>query len=288
MLADVTEVFQRVPNSAWVTGGGAAVVAFLAGLAFANGVLKQIINMLCIGAAVSVGWYCMRHRETVFGPSSAAFGTDRLVLFSAIAGGIAYVLARVAMSFLSALGIFGLFSGMAGWRGVAMSILPSGFLIWVSSMALRLVGNLYGMESAATISREGTRITSTFGGWMDDARRALDKSMIGGVLLNADPFSMRPTANLTRLLIVWPDQRVWPQLSTNPKTAVIFAHPKVIALGHDPAVRKCIDSKDYPGLMQLKQVEAAAAHPDLQPLLSDVGLEDAMDQILYGRAPNKH
>ena len=39
--------------------------------------------------------------------------------------------------------------------------------------------------------------------------------------------------------------------------------------------------------MQLPEVEAAAAHPDLKPLLSDVELEDAMDTVLYGRAPNR-
>ena len=44
---------------------------------------------------------------------------------------------------------------------------------------------------------------------------------------------------------------------------------------------------DYAGLMQLPKVEEAAAYPDLRPVLSDVGLEDAMDQILYGRAPVK-
>lgn len=288
MLSNFTELFQRLPQSAWVTGGGAAVIAFLAGLAFANGVLKQIVNMLAIAAAMSVAWFCLRHRETVFGPSAASFGTDRLVLFAAIAGAIAFGVARVALKFLTAFGILGLFSSMAGWRGMVMSILPSGFLIWISSMALRLVGNLYGMETAATVSREGARITSTFGVFMNDARRALEKSTIGSVILNADPLAMRPTANLTRLLIVWPDQRVWPKLAANPKTGAIYAHPTVVALGSDAAVRKCIESKDYPGLMQLKQVEQAATHPVLQPMLSDVGLEDAMDQILYGRAPNKH
>ncbi len=287
MLAEVTEVFQKVPSSAWVTGGGAAVVAFLAGLAFANGVLKQIINMLCLAAGVAAAWYCLRHRADVFGPSAASMGTDRLVLFSGIVGLIAFVLARLGVGMLSMFGIFRLFGGMSGWKGVAMSILPSGFLLWVASMGLRLVGNLYGMESAAAIGREGTRITSTFGSWVNDARRMLEKSFVGNVMLTMDPFAMRPTANLTRLLIVWPDQRVWPQLSTNPKTRQIFAHPKVGELGKDPAVRKCIEAKDYAGLMQLKQVETVASYPDLQPLLSDVALEDAMDQILYGRTPNK-
>lgn len=282
MLADMTDAFQRVPTSAWVTGGGAAFVAFLAGLAFANGVLRQIMNMLCLAVGVSVAWYCFRHRMEVYGPSATTMGTDRLVMFSAIAGGIAFIIARVVVQLLSVFGLFKL-AGLAGWKGVALSIIPSGFILWVGSMALRLVGNLYGMEGAAAVSREGARIESTFGGWVNDARRAMEKSVIGSVVLTVDPFAMRPTANLARLLIVWPDQRIFPALASNPKTGRIFAHPKVAELGFDPAVRKAIETKDFAGLMQLPQVEKTAAYPDLQPLLSDVGLEDAMDQILYDR-----
>lgn len=285
MLADMTEAFQRVPTSAWVTGGGAAFVAFLAGLAFANGVLRQIMNMVCLAAGVSVAWYCFRHRMEVYGPSAASMGTDRLVMFSAIAGGIAYVICRVAVQMLSIFGLFKL-AGLAGWRGVFLSLIPSGFMLWVGSMALRLVGNLYGMEGAAAVSREGTRIQSTFGEWANAGRRALEKSVIGSMVLTVDPFAMRPTANLARLLIVWPDQRLFPALAANPATGRVFAHPKVAELGYDPAVRKAIEGKDFAGLMQLPQVEKTAAYPDLQPLLSDVALEDAMDQIVYGRTPN--
>jgi hypothetical protein len=287
MLAAINDTLKSLPMSTMVTGGGAAVVAFLAGLAFTNGVMKQLINMVCIAGGVAVSWYCLRHRADMFGPSAASMGTDRLVMFSGIAGLIGFGVCRVAMSLLGVFGIFRLFGGLAGWRGVALSLIPSGFLLWTSSMGLRLVGNLYGMETAAAMGREGTRITSSFGGIVDSLRRALEKSSIGSIMLDVDPLAMRPTANLTRLLIVWPDQRIWPQLKANPKTAAIFSHPKVAALGYDATVRKFIDAKDYAGLMQLPKVEQTAAYPDLQPLLSDVALEDAMDQILYGRAPVK-
>ena len=287
MLADFQDALRGLPLSTVVTGGGAAFVAFLAGLAFANGVMKQLINMVCIGLGVSVAWYSMRHRVEMFGPSAASMGTDRLVIFSGVAGLLGYGISRAAMQLLSVFGIFKLFGGLAGWKGLAISIIPSGFLLWVASMGLRLVGNLYGMETAAAVGREGTRITSSFGGVVDTLRKALEKSSIGSMLLDVDPLAMRPTANLTRLLIVWPDQRLWPQLAANPKTAAVFSHPKVATLGYDASVRKLIDSKDYTGLMQLPKVEEVALYPDLQPLLNDVGLEDAMDQILYGRAPPK-
>jgi len=286
MLADVTDAFQRLPTSAWVTGGGAAFMAFLGGLAFANGVMKQVVNMLCVAAGVGVAWYCFRHRGDVYGASAASMGTDRLVGFSAVAGLIAYGVCRVALGILSSFGILSFFGGMSGWKGMAFSIIPSGFLLWVSAMALRLVGNLYGMEGVASVGREGARIQHTFGSLVNDARRMMEKSSIGSLVSNLDPFEMRPTANLARLLIVWPDKRLWPALASNPKTGKVYAHPKVAELGYNAAVRGAIEKKDFAGLMQMKEVEAVASYPDLYPLLSDVALEDAMDQIIYGRAPN--
>ncbi len=213
-------------------------------------------------------------------------GTDRLVGFSAVAGLIAYALCRVALGVLSTFGILKIFGSMSGWKGMAFSIIPSGFLLWVSAMALRLVGNLYGMEGVASVGREGARIQSTFGSLVNDARRMMEKSSIGSLITNLDPFEMRPTANLARLLIVWPDQRLWPALASNPKTGKVYAHPKVAELGFNAAVRGAIEKKDFAGLIQMKEVETVAGYPDLHPLLSDVALEDAMDQIIYGRAPN--
>ena len=49
------------------------------------------------------------------------------------------------------------------------------------------------------------------------------------------------------------------------------------------AVRKAIDNRDFAGLMQMRKVEDAANHPDLQPLLGGLALEQAMDSVVYQR-----
>ena len=284
--AEAMDMLHRIPMITWVTGGSAAFIAFLAGMAFSRGVMKQLLGMVCLGVGVSVAWFCFRHRVQVFGPNSTAMGTDRLLAFSAGIGLMAYGVSRVVVHMLGAIGLISL-AGMAGWRGMMFSLVPSGFMLWVSAMALRLIGNLYGLETASAVAREGTRIESSFGEVVQSIRKALDHSSVGSLIANVDPFSMRPTTNLARLLIVWPDQRVWHQMILNPKINRVYADKKMLELGQNPKVQKCINSKDFTGLMQLPEVEAAAAHPDLKPLLSDVELEDAMDTVLYGRAPNR-
>ena len=284
--AEAMDMLHRIPMNTWVGGGAAAFVAFLAGMAFARGVVKQLVGMVSLAVGVSVAWFCFRHRIQVFGPTATNMGTDRLLLFSAGIGLMGYGVARVAVHMLGAIGLISL-AGMAGWRGMALSILPSGFLLWVSAMALRLIGNLYGLETASAVAREGTRIENTFGDFAQGIRKSIDHSMFGTLLSTVDPFSMRPTTNLARLLIVWPDQRVWPLMLQYPKIKKVYSERKMLELGQNPKVQKCIESKDFTGLMQLPEVEQAAAHPDLKVLLSDAELEDAMDTVLYGRAPNK-
>ncbi len=282
---DTMDLFHRIPPITWVTGGAMAFVAFLAGMAFAHGVMKQIVRMICLAVAVSAAWFCFRHRVQVFGPSATAMGADRLMIFSTIVGLLAYGVARVLVHLLGAIGLISL-AGLAGWRGMLLSVVPSGFLLWLGAMAMRLIGDLYGLEAATTVARETSRIESTFGQMADSVRKALDHSSFGGLLENVDPLSIRPTANLARLLIVWPQQRVLDDLvRSSPKFNRIYGSPKMLELGMDPKVRHCISTKDFAGLMQLPEVERMASHPDLKPLLSDPEVEDTMDRVLYHRNP---
>ena len=287
MFVAFTESLQRVPTSAWVTGGGMAFIAFFAGMAFANGVLKQVVNAASIVVGIFVAWTCFRNRTQVFGDQAVSMDTDRLMLFCGIAGVITYVLCRLLLRVFTTVGLLGFLANVAGWKGLALSVFSSGFLLWVASLALRLVGNLYGLETASAVAREGTRIQSTVGEWFSGLGRTLDKGYFGSLITHMDPLDIRPTSNLSRLLIVWPDQRVWPQLAANPKTGMIYRQERVVLLAQNPSVQRCISAKDFAGLMQLPEVEKTAGHPDLKPLLTDVDLEDAMDKILYGRTANR-
>jgi hypothetical protein len=283
LLADFKDVAARLPGSTWMTAGGFTFIAFLAGIAFATGVMRQIVNMVSIGVGVSVAWWVFRHRVDVFGNSASSMGVDRLLIFSAGLGVIGYGVARVLAKVLSGFGLFKL-AGVAGWQGMLLSFVPSAFLIWISTMVVRFLGNLYGMESASRFAQEGSKFQGHFGEIFNEARRMIDKSMFGNVLNNVDPISIQRTGNLARLLIVWPEKRIWPQLAADPETRKVFSHPKVALLGHDKDVRACIEKKDYPGLLQLPQVESTASLPDLENVLTSAGMEAAMDRIIYGRS----
>ena len=271
----------RVSTSTWAMAGAAALVAFLAGMAFAKGVVQQLMTMASLALAVAVAWFVFSHRSDVFGSNATSLGTDRLLLFSAGAGLLTFMVCKGLVAFLAAAGLLKIFSGLTGWKGMMVSTIPSAFLLWVGTMVLRLVGNLYGLETASAVAREGNRISAHATSAWQQISETLDRSVLGGLASKVDPFDMRATANLARLLILWPDGTVWAALAKDGKTRAVLNHARIQKLGHDSEVRRCIDRKDFAGLIQLHQVAETAAHPDLKPVLSGLALEEAMDQIIY-------
>lgn len=271
----------RVSTGTWVTAGAAALVAFLAGMAFAKGVVQQLMTMASLALAVTVAWFVFSHRGEVFGSSAASLGTDRLLLFSAGAGLLTFFVCKGFVALLAAAGLLKIFGGLTGWKGMMVSTIPSAFLLWVGAMVLRLVGNLYGLETASAVAREGSRISDHATSLWQQVSESLDRSTLGSLAAKVDPFDMRATANLARLLILWPDGTVWASLAKDAKTRAVLNHQGIQKLGHDAEVRRCIERKDFAGLIQLRQVAETAAHPELRPILTGLALEEAMDRIIY-------
>ena len=176
--------------------------------------------------------------------------------------------------------------GLTGWKGLIVSIIPSGGLLWLGSMVLRVVGSLYGMENAAEIVKQGGSIESQAKSIFYTLSQKIDNSFIGGLAKKLDPYDIKPTANLARLLILWPEGSMWQRLAEqSPATATALNHPLIVELGYDPAVREAIKNKDFAGLMQMRKIENVASHPDLQPILGGMQLEMAMDSVVYQQPP---
>jgi hypothetical protein len=77
-----------------------------------------------------------------------------------------------------------------------MSFLPSGALLWIGSMVLRLVGNLYGMESAAEVVKKGGEMESQAKSFWYSLSQRMDNSFLGKLAKKFDPYDIKATANL--------------------------------------------------------------------------------------------
>jgi hypothetical protein len=265
--------------SAW----GMVAVAFLAGLAVARGIVGQILSMISLSISVLAAMYVFRHRTELFGAYAPNMSTDTLLMVSGAAGLLTFFLVKGVVNFVAGFGLLSFLASMTGWKAGILSLLPSGVFVWLSTMVLRLVGSVYGLENAS-IEQLGKGAKSDLGAWIEQVAQKIDRTSIGKITEQLDPYDVRATANLSRLLILWPDGRVWQQLAARgPETVNVLNHPDIIALGADEKVRQAIGLQDFAGLMQLPQVEKAASNPQLEPFLKGLALEEAMDSIVYQR-----
>ena len=284
--SEVLQHAQKVPSSMWATIGIVGFVAFAAGLAFAKGVVQQIINVMTLAACAWAAWFVFMHRALIFGAAGMHMTANRMVVASLIGAGIMFAVCKVGKYFLAAFGLMRMLGGLTGWKGLIVSVIPSGGLLWLGSMVLRVVGSLYGMENAAEIVKNGGAIESQAKSIFYSLSQRIDNSFIGGLAKKLDPYDIKPTANLARLLILWPEGTMWQRLAEqSPKVANALNNDLIVKLGYDPEVRKAIANRDFAGLMQMPKIEAVANHPDLQPILSDMALEQAMDSVVYRQPP---
>lgn len=284
-IGHLFESLQKLPMSTLMTAGAAGFIAFAAGLAFSRGVVKQLLNMVALGLAATAGWYVFTHRDWAMtgGGSVTDMPTNRLLLISGGAAVIAFFIAKAGIHILAAIGIFKILGSLNGWKGVIISAIPSSFFLWLGSAGVRLIGNIQGLESTASMADTKKLKSEAESFWLKLSQH-IDNSSLGSLAAKVDPFDMRAIANLARLLILWPEGSVWHTLAAqSPRNNEMLHHPRLQALGRDPDVRRAIENQDFAGLIQLKQVVAAASHPDLEPVLSGLELEQAMDAIVYKR-----
>lgn len=280
-MSGVMENVKSVFSANGMTAGGLVLVAFLAGLAFARGIVQQFLTVVSLGLSVLAGLYIFRHRTEIFGAYGSSMSTDTLLFMSGAAALLAFFLVRALINVVAGFGLLAFLGSITGWKAGLLSLLPSGVLVWLSTMVLRLVGSVYGLENAS-IQQSGKGETSSLGAWVQELAQKVDRTSVGSWVERLDPYDMRATANLARLLILWPDGRVWQQIAAKgPDTAKALNHPEIAALGRDAKVRQAIERQDFAGLMQLPQVVKTASNPELEPFLKGLVLEQAMDNIVY-------
>jgi len=280
-FSGIIESVKRAFSGSSMTTGGLIVVAFLAGLAFARGIVKQILTMASLGAAVLAGLYVFQHRAQIFGAYGANMSTDTLLIMSGAAALLTFFIVRAVINLVAGFGLLAFLANITGWKAGLLSLLPSGVIVWLSTLVLRLVGSVYGLENAS-VQQSGKGSTSDFGAWVQQLAQKVDRTSVGQWVEKLDPYDLKATANLARLLILWPDGRVWQQIAAkSPSMAQALNHPELGKLGRDPKVRQAIERQDFAGLMQLPQVVEVANNPDLEPFLKGLALEQAMDNIVY-------
>jgi uncharacterized membrane protein required for colicin V production len=280
-LAGLVDFLKKQTAGQDMTGWGIALVAFFAGMAVARGIVSQMIVMVSLGISVMAGLYVFQHRAVVFGSYALDMQTDTLLWVSIAVAVMTFFIVRGLVGFMAGFGLISLLAGFTGWKAGLLSLLPSGVIVWLGAMVLRLLGSVYSMENAeAMLHGQGAK--DDWRRWIAEMAQKMDRTSVGVLTEKLDPYDLRARANLARLLILWPNGSVWQQLAAMGQAqAEALNHPEMVQLGQDAHVRLAIEQRDCAGLMQLPQVVQAASNPKLEPFLKTLELEEAMDTVVY-------
>jgi hypothetical protein len=235
----------------------------MAALAMARGVLRLIRGMLKLAIGFAVGTYVfLKAPEWLAGavpnPSGALLGGLGFIGGALGHLGSGAVLEKLLGGLDTAQGAG---EKMSAGKSVLLSLLPSGMLMWIGGVLLRLTGSLSGMaqmdQGPEAVARP----------WLAQARSALSQGTVGKVFNFLDPVTSPEVVRLCEILVTYRDPARWKSVKSDPALSTLLNHPKFRRLLDDREVKHAVAHSNYARLFTLPEVRAAAEDPELAQAL---------------------
>ncbi len=244
------------------SGLGVGLVALLAIFAIARGVLRLVKGVICLGLGFAAGAWAFIHGQEFLGAHFQEPSTKLLIGLSTAAGAVGHLGSKfVADKLMTGLAIAGeAGQGMGKMKAALLSLLPSSFVVWVTGILVRLGGSLTGIAHAETgVAGESP--------WLAQLRDGVNSSFVGHLLDATDPISSNATTRLAEILISSRHEETWQRVERDARFAKVLATPAFRRLRNDHDVKRTVARSDYPGLLLLPEVKAAAEDPALKAAL---------------------
>jgi len=263
------------------------IAAFFAVRAFVKGIARLVFGMLCLAAGAFVGYQVFLNGREWLAPFAGENPGAKTVLYSAWgAGSFTYgALGLTVRKVLNKIAGKGKMMGPAKVRGALLSLVPSGFFVWVVTMALRASGTVAGLEATSeTVDAPdgGALETPSF---FERARAMLGKGAVGEILDGLDPVSLKESGALSQLLLLAKDSETMQQAGTNPQLVSLFKDPRVEKLLENSKVREKIAQSDYVALLNMSEVNEVATEPEIRSKLARTPVEEVLGSVLYEQEP---
>ena len=241
----------------------AVFAAGMAVLAVARGVLRLIRGMLKLAIGFAAGTYVfLKAPEWLGGAVPNPSGT-LLGGLSFVGGAIGHLASGVVLEKLLG-GMDGAQAAgekLSAGKSVLLSLLPSGVLMWIGGVLLRLTGSLSGMaqmdQGPEAVARP----------WLSQARSVLSQGAVGKLFNALDPVTSPEVVRLCEILVTYRDPARWKSVKADPALSALLHHPKFRRLLDDREVKHAVAHSNYARLFTLPEVRAAAADPELAEAL---------------------
>lgn len=244
----------------------AAFVAGMAVLAVMRGVLRLILGMAKLAIGLAAGTYVFLKAPEWLGSTLPNPSATLLGGLSFVAGALGHLGSGAILEKL----VGGNDSaptagqGMGKGKAVLLSLLPSGAMLWLGGVLLRLTGSLNGMAHL-DLGPE-----ATLRPWLAEARNYLSQGAVGNFFNALDPVTSLEVVRLCEILVTYRDPARWKSVKADPALRAVLNDPKFRRLLDDREVKHAVAHSNHARLFTLPEVRAAAQDPDLARALRAV------------------
>lgn len=283
MLAQ-TETFPTLQHGLVILA--ATFVVFIAARAWTHGVLKMLwaIIGLLLGAGAGVFFFQNSNALLSRWMPGTELGMNAIIIGSIITALIGYLLFRqLSKAILQKLfNPDGPFSGWAeGFRGAAISLVPSLITVAIVGLCLRMSGTLFELRRAELIcAPDSAFLVENYPQWptttewrdsMESLPYVIDLYSV------VDPVSRRPERTLAMLLIACKNNGLKEHLESNNSTLPIVNGALFQALLSDTEIAALLAAQKHVALLRHPQIVASASNHVLADLARTLDLQDIID-----------
>jgi len=261
------------------------------------GIMRQILSILALASAYIIGY---------FGGTNLAVLLHRYVhlpqnaLAVICAGGLGLVV-YVCISLIGVLA----FQKTAQQKGERMRLgygisgsvcgaLYGVFLVWITVLAIRLLGSVAEAEMAINHGAHPSDSGGAHTGKATPAptpapavvrqlaqmKQSLEQGPAGSLVQQVDPIPGTLYSILHKLGMMVADDKRVDRFLSYPGAKTLLAHPKIAALQNDPVITQDIINRNYFALIRNPRIVTAANDSEIGELMRKFEFEKALDYAL--------
>lgn len=295
----------RVDSYQWCFFVGAALfVIFTAWHGWRLGIARQLINLLALAAAYLIGYFGGANLSVLIHRFVDIPERALSVLCAVGLGFIIYccimLLGVIAFKTTAQqkVGVMRLSYGIAG---SACGAFYGVFLVWITVLAIRLLGSVAESEISAAAGHPAASRAHLAGGAPISAatpapvqpnamirtlahmKQSLEQGPAGDVVQHVDPIPGTLYSILHKLGAMVSNDKSVDRFLAYPGVKPLLAHPKIAALQNDPEIVREIVNRDYFALIRNPRIITAARDSEISQLMHKFEFEKALD---YAIQPN--
>ena len=284
--------------------GAVLFIAFTAWHGWRLGILRQLINILALAAAYIIIGYCGGSHLGPFlhhfidlhpnrpWPDGGAVGLGFVVYCCiTLIGVIAFTKTSQQRA-----GLFRLGYGISGSICGAFYGL---FLVWITVLAIRLLGSVaesqIAVASLPPITHGRTSASPTpppippsgLVRTLAHMKQSLEQGPAGAVVQQVDPIPGTLYGILHKLGMMVSDDKSVDRFLSYPGVKPLLAHPKIAALQNDPDITRDLVDHNYFALIRNPRIITAANDAEIAELMRKFEFEKALDYALQPAASRR-